>query len=72
MTDGVFATDAWDEYNLVYLLDVLRFGADEDLDDLANELLSNPRESPRHGDDVALLLARLDGGLAGGPPPADS
>lgn len=68
MTDGLLATDAGDDYNLGYLLDVLRFGADEDLDDLANELLSNPRESPRHGDDVALLLARLDGDLTGDVP----
>jgi hypothetical protein len=61
MTDGLLATDAGDDYNLGYLLEVLRFGADDNLDDLANELLSNPREPPRHGDDVALLLARLDG-----------
>jgi hypothetical protein len=60
MTDGLLATDAGDDYNLGYLLDVLRYGASENLDDLANELLSNPREPPRHGDDVALLLARLD------------
>lgn len=60
MTDGLLATDAGDDYNLGYLLEVLRYGAEYDLDDLANELLSNPREPPRHGDDVALLLARLE------------
>lgn len=65
MTDGLLATDAGDDYNLGYLLDVLRYGADESLEDLANELLSNPREPPRHGDDVALLLARLDCDLPG-------
>ncbi len=61
MTDGLLATDTGDDDNLGYLLDVLRYGANENLDDLANELLSNPREPGRHSDDVALLLARLDG-----------
>jgi len=65
MTDGLLATDAGDDYNLGYLLDVLRYGAAEDLEDLADDLLSNPREPSRHGDDVALLLARLSATSAG-------
>jgi len=30
-------------------------------DELANDLLNSVQRSRRHGDDVALLLARLDG-----------
>ena len=59
-TDGLLESDAGDDYNLSRLLDVLRLSSSEDLDDLADDVLSNVPRSRRHGDDVALLLARLD------------
>jgi len=59
-TDGLLESDAGDDYNLSRLLDVLRLSPSEDLDELANDLLNSVQRSRRHGDDVALLLARLD------------
>jgi PAS domain S-box-containing protein len=43
------------------VLDVLSISPSDDLDELANDLLNSVQRSGRHGDDVALLLARLDG-----------
>jgi serine phosphatase RsbU (regulator of sigma subunit) len=60
-TDGLLESDAGDDYNLSRLLDVLRLSHADDLDELANDLLNSVQRSRRHGDDVALLLARLDG-----------
>lgn len=66
-TDGLMVADSADEYNLSSLLAVLRLGTDGDIEVLADDLLSLPRRQTRHGDDVALLLARVDGdGDAGG------
>jgi PAS domain S-box-containing protein len=59
-TDGLMVTDAADEHNLSSVLAVLRLGAADDLEVLADDLLSLPRRLTRHGDDVALLLARVD------------
>jgi serine phosphatase RsbU (regulator of sigma subunit) len=59
-TDGLLESEAGDDYNLSRLLDVLRLSSSEDLDELANDLLNSVQRSRRHGDDVALLLARLD------------
>ncbi len=59
-TDGLFVSDADDEYNLSHLLDVLGASPADDLDELANDLLSGVRRARRHSDDVALLIARLD------------
>ncbi len=59
-TDGLLESDAGDDYNLSRLLDVLRLSHADDLDELANDLLNSVQRSRRHGDDVALLLARLD------------
>lgn len=59
-TDGLLETDSGDEY-LSSLLSVLRLGMPDDLEVLADDLLSVPRQRTRHGDDVALLLARVDG-----------
>jgi hypothetical protein len=39
---------------------VLRLGSTDDIEVLADDLLSLPRRQTRHGDDVALLLARVD------------
>lgn len=61
-TDGLLMMDSTDEHNLSSLLAVLRMGATDDLEVLADDLLSLPRRRTRHGDDVALLLARVDGG----------
>ncbi len=60
-TDGLLESDAGDDFNLGRLLDVLSISPSDDLDELANDLLNSVQPSRRHGDDVALLLARLDG-----------
>ena len=60
-TDGLLETDGDDvDYNLRCLLGVLEHGTTTDLETLADDLLGSPRRPPRHGDDVALLLARLN------------
>jgi Stage II sporulation protein E (SpoIIE)/PAS fold len=59
-TDGLLETDADDDYNLGRLLGVLTITPPDDLDELANDLLNSAQRSRRHGDDVALLVARLD------------
>ncbi len=59
-TDGLMVTDSDDEHNLSSVLAVLRLGSTDDLEVLADDLLSLPRRQTRHGDDVALLLARVD------------
>ena len=61
-TDGLMVADSADEHNLSSLLAVLRLGTTDDLEVLADDLLSLPRRQTRHGDDVALLLARVDAG----------
>jgi serine phosphatase RsbU (regulator of sigma subunit) len=58
-TDGLLESDAGDDYNLSRLVDVLRLSATDDLNDLASDLLNSIQRPRRHGDDVALLLARL-------------
>jgi serine phosphatase RsbU (regulator of sigma subunit) len=60
-TDGLLETDdGGTDGNLRRLLAVLRRGPAANLDKLADRLLGSPRPGHRHGDDVALLLARLD------------
>ncbi len=60
-TDGLLDTDGEDsDYNLRCLLDVLEKGAGADLETLADDLLGGSRRPTRRGDDVALLLARMD------------
>lgn len=60
-TDGLLETDGEDiDFNVRCLLDVLRQGTTADLEILADDLLGSSRLPPRHGDDVALLLARLE------------
>jgi serine phosphatase RsbU (regulator of sigma subunit) len=57
-TDGLLETDSDDDYNLGRLLEVLAMSSSDDLDELADELLSSARLPGRHDDDVALLIAR--------------
>ncbi len=59
-TDGLLESDAGDDFNLSRLLDVLTIAPSDDLDELANDLLNSAQRSRRHGDDVALLVARLN------------
>ena len=59
-TDGLLETDAGDDYNLSRLLGVLAITPPDDMDELADDLLKSVRRPRRHGDDVALLIARLD------------
>ncbi len=60
-TDGLLETDGDDvDYNVRCLLGALENGTTSDLETLADDLLNSPRMPPRHGDDVALLLARLN------------
>jgi len=59
-TDGLLESDAGDDFNLSRLLGVLTITSSDDLDELATDLLTSVRRSRRHGDDVALLVARLD------------
>ena len=60
-TDGLLETDGDDvDYNVRCMLGALENGTKTDLETLADDLLNSPRRPPRHGDDVALLLARLN------------
>jgi hypothetical protein len=60
-TDGLLETDDGGmDGNLRRLLGALRRGPAGNLEKLADHLLGSPRPGPRHGDDIALLLARLD------------
>jgi len=66
ITDGFLESEAGDDYNLNRLLHVLGLNQSDDLEELADELLGCIRRPQRHGDDVALLLARLDAARPGG------
>ncbi len=59
-TDGLMVADTADENSLNSLIAVLPLSSTEDLEVLADDLLSLPRRQTRHGDDVALLLARVE------------
>ncbi len=59
-TDGLMVADTADETSLNSLIAVLPLNSAEDLEVLADDLLSLPRRQTRHGDDVALLLARVE------------
>jgi serine phosphatase RsbU (regulator of sigma subunit) len=65
-TDGFLESEAGDDDNLNRLLDVLSQRPSDDLEELADELLGCIQRPKRHGDDVALLLARLDATHLGG------
>jgi serine phosphatase RsbU (regulator of sigma subunit) len=65
-TDGLMVPDTADENSLNSLIAVLPLSSTEDVEVLADDLLSLPRRQTRHGDDVALLLARVEPASADG------
>jgi serine phosphatase RsbU (regulator of sigma subunit) len=65
-TDGLMVADSANENSLNSLIAVLPLSSTEDLEVLADDLLSLPRRQTRHGDDVALLLARVEPGSVNG------
>ena len=67
-TDGLLDADGSDhDRNARCLLEVLGDGAEEEVETLADRLLDTPRPQTRHGDDIALLVARVnsDNGTSG-------
>lgn len=61
-TDGLLDADGTDpDVNVSRLLRVLGEGAAGDLEALTDRLLASPQRPARHGDDVALLVARVNG-----------
>jgi serine phosphatase RsbU (regulator of sigma subunit) len=61
-TDGLLDADGSDpDANVRHVLRVLGEGAADDLEALTDRLLTTPQRLTRHGDDVALLVARVDG-----------
>ncbi len=61
-TDGLLEDDGRDpDCNVRALLSVLEDGAEDELETLADRLLASPQRPTRHGDDIALLVARVDG-----------
>jgi serine phosphatase RsbU (regulator of sigma subunit) len=61
-TDGLLDADGSDpDANVRRLLSVLGEGAGDDLEALTDRLLASPQRPARHGDDVALLVARVNG-----------
>jgi serine phosphatase RsbU (regulator of sigma subunit) len=71
-TDGLMVADSADEHSLSSLIAVLPFGSADDLEVLADDLVSLPRRQTRHGDDVAVLLARVEPSTGNGAAPAGS
>ena len=60
-TDGLLEDDRRDpDGNLRALLSTLEDGAGDDLETLADRLLASPQRLTRHGDDIALMVARVD------------
>ncbi len=61
-TDGLLDADGSDhDRNARCLLEVLGDGAAEEVERLADRLLDTPQPQTRHGDDIALLVARVHG-----------
>ena len=61
-TDGLLDADGSDpDANVRRLLRVLGEGAADEIEALTDRLLTAPQRLTRHGDDVALLVARVDG-----------
>jgi len=60
-TDGLLEDDGLDpDCNLRALLSVLEDGAGDEVETLADRLLASPQQPTRHGDDIALMVARVD------------
>jgi serine phosphatase RsbU (regulator of sigma subunit) len=65
-TDGLLDADGSDpDGNVRCLLRVLADGAGDDLEALTDRLLASPQRLTRHGDDIALLVARVNGAGSG-------
>jgi serine phosphatase RsbU (regulator of sigma subunit) len=61
-TDGLLDDDGSDPgCNVRALLSVLGDGLADEPERLADRLLASPRRLTRHGDDIALMVARIDG-----------
>ena len=61
-TDGLLEDDGQDpDGNLRALFGVLEDGAGDEVEALADRLLASPRRPTRHGDDIAVMVARVDG-----------
>jgi serine phosphatase RsbU (regulator of sigma subunit) len=61
-TDGLLEDDGSDPgCNERALLSVLGDGMGDEPERLADRLLASPRRLTRHGDDIALMVARVDG-----------
>jgi serine phosphatase RsbU (regulator of sigma subunit) len=61
-TDGLLEDDGTDPgCNERALLSVLGDGLGDEPERLADRLLASPRRLTRHGDDIALMVARVDG-----------
>jgi len=61
-TDGLLEDDGTDPgCNERALLSVLGDGLSDEPERLADRLLASPRRLTRHGDDIALMVARVDG-----------
>ncbi|HWG14926.1 MAG TPA: SpoIIE family protein phosphatase [Streptosporangiaceae bacterium] len=61
-TDGLLDDDGTDPgCNVRALLGVLADGLADEPEVLADRLLASPRRLTRHGDDIALMVARIDG-----------
>ena len=61
-TDGLLEGDGHDpDGNLRALLRVLEDGAGDEVEALADRLLASPQRPTEHGDDIALMVARVNG-----------
>ena len=61
-TDGLLEDDGQDpDGNLRALLSVLEDGAGDEVETLADRLLASPQRPTQHGDDIALMVARVNG-----------
>jgi len=66
-TDGLLEDDSREpDCNLRALLSVLEDGSADEVETLADRLLASPQRLTRHGDDIALMVARVEQP----PPPA--
>jgi len=61
-TDGLLEHDGQDpDGSLRALLSVLEDGAGDEVETLADRLLASPQRPTQHGDDIALMVARVNG-----------
>jgi len=61
-TDGLLEDDGQDpDGSLRALVSVLEDGAGDEVETLADRLLASPQRPTQHGDDIALMVARVNG-----------